>query len=291
MMEHDKRIAAVTGAGSGIGRALALELARRGYALALADIDENGLAQTLERAREQGVEAQGTRLDVSQREAVLDWAASVTRELGPVDLVFNNAGVAQSGTIDGNAFDDYEWVMGVNFWGVVNGTKAFLPLMREAGRGHIVNVASIFGVFAQPGMSTYNASKFAVRGFTESLRQELDMFDCGVSATCVIPGGIKTGIAHSARMSPSLAEIHGGPVDADQIRDDFVERLARTTPEKAARIILAGVERNARRVLVGADAKLADLMQRLMPGAYQRLVTAAMRREAARARRAREAAG
>lgn len=291
MTEHDRRIAAVTGAGSGIGRALALELARRGYALALADIDENGLAQTVERAREQGVEAQGTRLDVSQREAVLDWAESVTRELGPVDLVFNNAGVAQSGTIDGNAFDDYEWVMGVNFWGVVNGTKAFLPLMREAGRGHIVNVASIFGVFAQPGMSTYNASKFAVRGFTEALRQELDMFDCGVSATCVIPGGIKTGIAHSARMSPSLAEIHGGPVDADQIRDDFVERLARTTPEKAARIILAGVERNARRVLVGADAKLLDLLQRLMPSAYQRLVTAAMRREAARARRARGAAG
>jgi short-subunit dehydrogenase len=181
--------------------------------------------------------------------------------------------------------------MGVNFWGVVYGTKAFLPFMREAGRGHIVNIASIFGVFAQPGMSTYNASKFAVRGFTESLRQELDLLDCGVSATCVIPGGIKTGIAHSARFSPSLAELHGGPVDEAQIRDDFLNRLARTTPEKAAAVILAGAERNARRVLVGADAKLLDLMQRLMPSAYQRLVVAAMRREAARVRRNRPAAG
>lgn len=291
MTEQDKRVAAVTGAASGIGRALALELAGRGVTLALADIDHEGVEQTAVRAREAGVTAQTTRLDVSQRQAMVDWANGVVADFGRVDLLFNNAGVAQSGSVDGNAFDDYEWVMGINFWGVVNGTKAFLPLMREAGRGHIVNVSSIFGVFAQPGMSTYNASKFAVRGFTESLRQELDMFDCGVSATCVIPGGIKTRIAHSARMSPSLAEIHGGPVDEARIRDDFLNRLARTTPEKAARVILKGVERNARRVLVGADAKTADLLQRFAPSAYQRLVTAAMRREAARVRRSREAAG
>ena len=291
MSDKDNRVAAVTGAASGIGRALALELAGRGVGLAVADINERGVEETAALARQQGVTATATVLDVSERAAVIDWAEGVMTEFGAVDLLFNNAGVAQSGSVAGNGFDDYDWVMGINFWGVVNGTKASLPLMREAGRGHIVNIASIFGVFAQPGMSTYNASKFAVRGFTESLRQELDILGGAISATCVIPGGIRTGIAHSARMSPSLAEIHGGPVDTDQIRDDFLNRLARTTPEQAARTILSGVERNARRVLVGADAKLLDLMQRLMPSAYQRLVTAAMRREAARARRARQAPG
>lgn len=278
MNQPAEHVAAITGAASGIGRALAEALAGRGSRLALADVDETGLAATASRVAAQGGLVTTAVVDVSNRERMTAWASEVVAEHGRVDLVVNNAGVAQSGSVQGNEFADYDWVLSINFWGVVNGTKAFLPIMREAGRGHIVNVASIFGVFAQPGMSCYNASKFAVRGFTESLRQELDLTRCGVSATCVIPGGIRTNIAESARMSPSLADLYGGPVDESQLRRDFLERLARTTPEAAAKTILAGVDRNARRVLIGADARLADLMQRLMPSLYQRLVVASMAR-------------
>ncbi|MFL1486311.1 SDR family NAD(P)-dependent oxidoreductase [Marinobacter sp. LN3S78] len=290
MANNNKRIAAVTGAASGIGRALALELANRGFDLALADVDEKGLEETECLAFQHGVDIRTSVLDVTQRQAMFDWAGKVVTELGSVDLLVNNAGVAQSGTVDGNDFGDYEWVMAANFWGVVNGSKAFLPHMREVGRGHIVNVASIFGVCAQPGMSAYNASKFAVRGFTESLRQELDMLDCGVSATCVIPGGIKTQIAHSARLSPSLAELHSGPIDDAQMRDDFLDRIARTSPEKAARIIANGVERNARRVLIGADAKFLDMLQRLLPSSYQRLTIAATKLGIEKVRKAQQSA-
>ena len=159
--------------------------------------------------------------------------------------------------------------------GVVNGTKAFLPHLKASGAGHIVNTSSIFGLFAQPGMSAYNASKFAVRGFTESLRQELDMAACGVSASCVHPGGIKTNIALTARMNDSLSSVTGQGVDEG--RQQFNDQLLRTTPEQAAKVIINGVLANKRRILIGGDAHASDLMQRLLPAFYQRLVVGSMR--------------
>ena len=193
------KVAAITGAGSGIGRALALNLAGQGCNLAISDVNAAGLKETAEAARQQGVKVLETVVNVADRAAVHAWADEVVREFGKVNLIFNNAGVAHAGTVEGSDYTEYEWIMNINFWGVMHGTKAFLPYLKATGDGHIVNISSIFGLFAQPGMSAYNATKFAVRGFTEALRQELDMDACGVSASCVHPGGIKTNIAKTAR--------------------------------------------------------------------------------------------
>jgi short-subunit dehydrogenase len=275
MKSFDGRVAAITGASSGIGRALALELAAYGCELAISsNSNQQALAETAELARRHGVRVSVTRVDVANREQVHAWADRVVAEHQRVNLIVNNAGVVHSGTVAGTDYSDYEWLMGINYWGVVYGTKAFLPHLIAAGEGHIVNVSSVFGLFAQPGMSAYNSSKFAVRGFTESLRQELDLERNGVSATCVHPGGVKTNIAASGRVSDSISNVTGG--DADASRQKF-EKLLRTTPEDAARAILNGVRRNARRVLIGADARAADGMQRLLPGMYQNLMTTGMR--------------
>ncbi|MGH7814242.1 MAG: SDR family NAD(P)-dependent oxidoreductase [Candidatus Binataceae bacterium] len=274
MKSFDEKVAAITGAGSGIGRALALELAGLRCSIALSDIDEQGLAETAAMAKRHPVKVTTHKVDVSDRAAVHAWADRVVRDHDKVNLIFNNAGVAHAGTVEETDYADYEWIMGINFWGVVYGTKAFLPHLKKSGDGHIVNLSSIFGLFAQPAMGSYNASKFAVRGFTESLRQELDLMECGVSATCVHPGGIKTNIARSARLSGAMLEISGQQKGG---RDEATERLLRTPPEKAARRILAGVRRNARRVLIGADARVLDKMQRMLPASYQRLVTTSIR--------------
>ena len=269
------KVAAITGAGSGIGRALALNLAGQGCNLAIADVNAAGLKETAEAARQHGVKVLETVVNVADRAAVHSWADEVVREFGKVNLIFNNAGVAHAGTVEGSDYAEYEWIMNINFWGVMHGTKAFLPYLKATGDGHIINISSIFGLFAQPGMSAYNATKFAVRGFTEALRQELDMDACGVSASCVHPGGIKTNIAKTARMNDSLSMVTGQ--DADTARSQFHDQLLRTTPEKAAEVILNGVRRNQRRILIGGDAVATDLMQRSLPALYQRLVVTTMR--------------
>jgi len=269
------KVAAITGAGSGIGRALALNLAGQGCNLAISDVNAAGLKETAEAARQQGVKVLETVVNVADRAAVHAWADEVVREFGKVNLIFNNAGVAHAGTVEGSDYAEYEWIMNINFWGVMHGTKAFLPYLKATGDGHIVNISSIFGLFAQPGMSAYNATKFAVRGFTEALRQGLDMDACGVSASCVHPGGIKTNIAKTARMNDSLSKVTGQ--DADTARSQFHDQLLRTTPEKAAEVILNGVRRNQRRILIGGDAVATDLMQRSLPALYQRLVVTTMR--------------
>jgi len=274
MKTFSNKVAAITGAGSGIGRALAQQLASEGCALALADINAEGLADTV-RLINNGVKVTTTTLDVADRAAVLAWADAVVADHGRVNLIFNNAGVAQAGSIEGTSFDDYEWIIGINLWGVINGTKAFLPHLKKSGDGHIINLSSIFGIFAQPGMSGYNATKYAVRGFTESVRMELDMTQCGVSATCVHPGGIRTNIAHTTRMSPSMAQLIGADKD---FREIFHNVFLKQTPEKAARVILDAVRKNRRRVLIGTDAIGSDLMVRLLPSAYQSLVALGMRR-------------
>lgn len=274
MQTFTGRVAAITGAGSGIGRALAHELAGRGAHLALCDIDETGLAETVAHCEGSGVKVTSQRVDVADRAAVHAWADQVAEEHGRVNLVVNNAGVALGATIDGMAYDDFEWLMGINFWGVVHGTKAFLPHLKAAGEGHIVNLSSVFGLISVPSQSAYNAAKFGVRGFTDALRMELEVERCGVSCTTVHPGGIKTNIARNARMHESVVALAGS---ADAARDGF-DRVAMTSPEKAARQILAAVQQDRRRVLVGPDAKVIDLLARLPAGVYQRILVQGAKR-------------
>ena len=269
MKNFQDKVAAITGAGSGIGRALALDLAGRGCHLALSDINEVGLAETVRQIGTPGVRVTAQPVDVADRRAVYDWADRVVAEHGKVNLIFNNAGVALGSTIEGMSYDDIEWLMNINFWGVVYGTKAFLPHLKASGEGHIANVSSVFGLAGIPTQGAYNAAKFAVRGFTECLRQELDMTDSGVSATSIHPGGIKTAIARSARMNSNIADL-GLDVDGSTAK---LERGFITSPEKAARIILRAVERNQRRVLVGPDAYVFDWMVRLLPSRYQDIAT------------------
>jgi NAD(P)-dependent dehydrogenase (short-subunit alcohol dehydrogenase family) len=273
MKSFTNRTAAITGAGSGIGRALAVRLAADGCHLALSDINPDTLADTAALFDGTPVRVTTTVVDVSNRHQVQRWAADTVAQHGSVNLVFNNAGVAQSGSIAANTYTDYEWVLGINLWGVIHGTKAFLPYLQQSGDGHIVNTSSVFGLQAQPGVSAYNTSKFAVRGFTESLRQELDLLNIGVSATCVHPGGIRTDIVTAARVGDGLEELFGH--GRGQVVDLF-NSLLLTSPDRAARTILSGVRRDARRVLIGADARLIDLEQRLLPSGYQRLNTLLM---------------
>jgi NAD(P)-dependent dehydrogenase (short-subunit alcohol dehydrogenase family) len=267
------RVAVVTGAGSGIGRALATALAREGAVLAVSDVNEPGLAATVEQVRALGRPVFAARVDVADRAAVHAHAERVVAEHGRVNLVVNNAGVALGARIAEMSYEDLEWLFGINFWGVVHGTKAFLPHLKRADEGHVVNVSSVFGIIAVPGQAAYNAAKFAVRGFTECLREELELEGSTVSATCVHPGGIKTNIARAARMP---VETPGGPTRAE--RDAAFDQIARTTADAAAAQILRGVRRNARRVLIGADAHAIDLMQRLLPTAYQKVVVGMARR-------------
>ena len=278
MQSFEGRVAAITGAASGIGRALAVDLAHRGAHLALADVDEAGLADTVARCEGRGVKVTSRRVDVADRAAVAAWADAVVTDHGAVHLVVNNAGVALGATVAAMDHDDLEWLMGVNFWGVVHGTKAFLPHLLAAREGHLVNVSSVFGLFSVPAQSAYNASKFAVRGFTDALRIELDLAGAGVSCTTVHPGGIRTNIARNARMDPSAAALTG----SDDGPDAF-DQVAMTTPEKAARQILRAVERDKRRALVGPDAKVLDLLARLPAGVLQRAIVAGARRRRAKA--------
>jgi len=275
MKSFTNKVAAITGAASGIGRHLAYQLVAAGAEVALCDVHEVGLEQTAARCRELGARrVTTTRVDVSDRRAVYAWADEVARAHGRVNLVFNNAGVALASTLEGVDYDDFEWIMNINFWGVVYGTKAFLPHLRASGEGHVVNVSSIFGIIAVPGNGTYNATKFAVRGFTEALRQELELAGAPVSATCVHPGGIKTNIARAARFHSSITALVG---DEDASKASF-EKMFITEADAAAKTILAAVRRNARRVLVGPDARAIDLLQRILPSTYQRLSMALTQR-------------
>lgn len=276
MKNFNNKVAAITGAASGIGRALALNLAREKCDLALSDVNEVGLQETAEQARALGVKVTTTKVNVADRAAMHAWAGQVVKDHGKVNLIFNNAGVALGNTVEDASYEDYEWIMGINLWGVIHGTKAFLPYLKQTGDGHVINVSSIFGLFSQPTQSGYNMTKFAVRGFTESLRQELDLDNCGVSATCVHPGGIKTNIAKNARMDDSVLKLTGGKGSTEKMTQQF-EQMFVTTPDKAAQVILNAVKRDARRVLIGNDAKATDVMQRLLPQVYQKLVTASFK--------------
>ncbi|MBH0123451.1 SDR family NAD(P)-dependent oxidoreductase [Rhodococcus sp. CX] len=264
MSEFAGRVAVVTGAGSGIGRALAVALAAKGARLALSDVDTVGLAETVRRAENLGADVHSTHLDVTQREAVFAYADAVLERFGTVNQVYNNAGIAYHGEFERTEFKDIERIMDVDFWGVVNVSKAFLPHLIASGDGHLINVSSLFGLLSIPGQSAYNAAKFAVRGFTESLRQEMLIAGHPVRVTCVHPGGIKTAIARNATVPDG--------VDQASFAQFFDSKLARTSPEDAAKTIVDGVRKNRARVLIGGDAKLLDAWVRLLGPSYQRVV-------------------
>jgi len=269
MKSFQGRVAAITGAGSGIGRAVATELARRGSEVALCDVDEAGLGETAARIGATGTRVSSQVVDVADRQAMEDWAGKVAAEHGRVNVIVNNAGVALGANVETMSYEDMEWLIGVNFWGVVHGTKAFLPHLRAAGEGHIVNISSVFGMVGIPSQSAYNAAKFAVRGFTEALRIELDSDGGNVSCTTIHPGGIKTNIARNGRFDDrTMSELGQDP---DKLIE-MSERLFMTTPEKAAQVILDAVQANRRRAFIGPDAQLFKLMSMLPPGVYQNAI-------------------
>lgn len=260
------KVAVITGAASGMGRSLALQLAQEGARLAISDVDLSGLQDTATQCRALGATVHEQRLDVSDRAQVLLYADTVAATFGVVNLLVNNAGIALTADVEDLAFSDVERIMDVDFWGVVNGTMAFLPHLIASGEGTLVNISSLFGLVAMPGQSAYNAAKFAVRGFTESLRQEMLISGRPVSVTCVHPGGIKTNIV---RNSTAL-----GRHDAGALAELFDRKLARTSSEQAAKVILRGARKGRARVLIGADAKALDLLARATGSGYQRVFAA-----------------
>ena len=253
-------VAVVTGAGSGIGRALAQRLAVAGSALAIADIDEAGLQQTAQSLAKNSAIVTTHVVDVAKEESVESFAADVGARHRRVTLLINNAGVALHGNFEEISLDDLRWLMDINFWGAVYGVEYFLPMLKREPRAHIVNLSSVFGLIAPAGQAAYSASKFAVRGFTEALRHELD--GSNVQVSCVHPGGIRTRIAQQARL--------GAATPAERREESIArfEKLARTPPETAAAAILRGVEHREPRILIGIDAHQVDILQRLRPATY-----------------------
>lgn len=254
--------AAVTGAASGIGRALALELAGRGCNLALADRDEAGLRSTAE-AIGGKVKVTVHRLDVGEPAAIAEFAQAAIAAHPALNIVINNAGVALLGQFTEIDQAQMEWLFNINFWGVVHASRAFLPQLAAQREAHIVNLSSIFGIVAPPGQTAYAAAKFAVRGFSEALRHELQMAGSPVRLSVVHPGGVATNIARNSRTGVGVAD--------NARRAQMIERFdvaARTTPEQAALRIIKGIEHNEPRILIGADARIMDILQRLLPGTY-----------------------
>ena len=260
------KVAVVTGAASGIGRALAFELAKRGARLALADVDELNVGRTGDRAKSLGADVHTARLDVSDRAAVEEYAGVVAEHFGVVHQVYNNAGVAGSGTVLEVDWSEFDRVLRINLFGVVHGTKAFLPHLVASGDGHVVNISSLNGIFGQPRMTAYCTSKFGVRGFTESLRAEMLVAGHPVQVTVVHPGGVRTNIATAAL--EHARQIRPLSPEEETRAAAYNEKLLRMPAEQAARIVVDGVEAGRPRIVVGNDAKALDLLVRLLPRTY-----------------------
>jgi NAD(P)-dependent dehydrogenase (short-subunit alcohol dehydrogenase family) len=260
------KVAVVTGAGSGIGRNLCIQMAQAGARLAMSDVNDAGLAETVKRLPP-GTDYKCYRVDVASREQVYGYAESVKRDFGTAHYVFNNAGVTVAGTIMQNTIEEIDWQMGINVWGVIYGTKAFLPMLLEQKEGHIINLSSMFGIVSCAGQGAYNLTKFAVRGWTECLWQELE--GTGVYATSVHPGGIKTEFLHSAKLSDNLTRREKRALKAS-------DKMLKTPPEDMARAILQGVAHRKKRVIYGNMARTLYLLQRFFPVSYGKVFTRMM---------------
>jgi NAD(P)-dependent dehydrogenase (short-subunit alcohol dehydrogenase family) len=256
MREIKGAVAVITGAASGIGRALAVDLAKMGAQLALADVNAAGLEET--RALLGNTMVRTYTVDVSKPPAVEAFAQAVQRDFGRAQLLINNAGVALMGTLAEVSLEDMQWLIGINFWGVVHGCKFFLPLLQHESDAHIVNLSSIFGLIGPPGQTAYAASKFAIHGFSQSLREELRA-NSAIKVMTVHPAGIATPIAHSARAGSGVT-----PAARREVEESF-RKVALITPEEASRVIIKGILANKNRVLIGADAYRIDRIQRLFP--------------------------
>jgi len=263
-MRLEGKTAVITGAAGGIGRAIAVSLARRGCHLALADVDEPGMVGTEELARAYGVRVTRHRLDVADRAGVAGFPARVAVEHSGINLLINNAGVAVGGTFEQVSEEDFEWLFEINFWGVVRLTRAFLPALRASGDARVVNLSSVFGLVAPPEEAAYAASKFAVRGFSESLRHELE--GSGVGVTVVHPGGVATSIAENARVPAGVS------TEEVERKRELFRKLLRLPPEIAGETIARGIERRKPRVLVGSDAKVLSVIARVLPVSYWKLL-------------------
>ncbi|MFT4929160.1 MAG: short-subunit dehydrogenase [Phenylobacterium sp.] len=262
MTEYNNAVAVITGSASGIGKALAIKLAEKGCHLALADRDLAGLQQVQQQVEKIGVRCIINDFDVADVEAFNAFASTVFTEYARVDFLFNNAGVSLIDSVENQSLEDFHWLMNINFWGVVHGTNAFLPYLKKSPAAHIVNVSSLFGLLSLPLQSAYNASKFAVRGFTEALKME--MAGTTVAVHCVHPGGIKTNITNNARIST----VH---IPKSKILADF-NKQAKTTAAQAADTILQGIQNNKRRILIGGDAKFLDKIVRWFPATYEKIL-------------------
>lgn len=271
IVQFDSRTAVITGAASGIGRALAVALARRRCNLALADVNEIGLSKTVELVSVYATHVSKHRLDVSDRQAVAAFPQDVLLHHQGIDILINNAGVAVGGAFDRVSEADFEWLFDINFWGVVRMTRAFLPMLKASDDAHIVNLSSLYGLISPPGQAAYSASKFAVRGFSNALRHELEGTRVGV--TVVHPGGVATSIADNARLPDGVSQ------------DEAAQQVAQTKsrlrlpPEQAAEIVIEGIERRAKRILVGTDAKIISLIERFAPVSYWKALKLLVRRK------------
>ena len=261
MQSFKGKRAFITGAASGIGRALAKALAEEEVEVALCDWDKGAVEKTLSDIKAMGGKGEAYGLDVSQRDAVHALADKLLAQKGGIDIVINCAGVAQSALIENLTYDDLEWVMGINFFGMVYGTKAFLPHLLQKGEGHIVNVSSVFGLFSVPSQSAYNAAKFGIRGFTEALRHELRETEVVVSS--VHPGGVSTNIVRNMRR-PQIENVEEAMEEFDQ----RFQEIAHTSSEDAAQIIIKGMKKGKMRILIGKDAHIMDAIVRLFPVRY-----------------------
>jgi NADP-dependent 3-hydroxy acid dehydrogenase YdfG len=263
-MKLRDRVAVLSGAGSGIGRAIAQTLAGRGCHLALVDIDIAGLTQTADEAGALGVKVSRHLSDVASRDAVAALPAAVAAAHGRVDVLINNAGVAVGGSFEQVSEADFDWLMEINFHGLVRMTRAFLPLLRASDDARVVNLSSLYGLISPPGQCAYSASKFAVRGFSNALRHELAGTRIGV--TVAHPGGVATAIARNARIAAGI------PAGEVQRRRTRAEKMLRMAPDEAGAIIVRAMEQGRDRVLVGRDAKLISLLERLAPVHYWRVL-------------------